>query len=126
MGELFIFLAREQIRYGLEQLHDMHARLDLHREVVRRDVRKQLQQRVAQRRLLLHQLSGVVRLSAGASAFDHKRRQRQRSAGEPDQRQRAVELAQHELDAHRDKRELVARIDSAQPVDVAAASNRRL
>ena len=118
-----VVLRADRARPGVEQLHGRGPGRDLDLQEGDRDVGQPAQQRIPQRRVPVHQRLGLVE-ALGRSPVDQVRGQRERAAGEADQR-RPAELGDQRLDRVRHVLD-IARLKRANPLQVGLFPDRLL
>ncbi len=122
--ELAVVGARQLSDPGIENLHGLHARLDLRAHVVGDDGGEPVAEPVPRLRLRIHERlrRRVVRRRP---AFDRIGGQRERRAAEADERNPAGERRPEQPDGRQHVRQAVTRLDDADAIDVGRVPNRR-
>ena len=123
--ELAIVGRAQRADPGVEQLHRIDACVDLRAQIVADDCRELVAEDVPRVGMSVHQRLGAREVGRVA-AFNRIRSERERRAGEANQRHAIMQLLLHDLDGLHDMRKRLARLEELQPVDVRRRFDRPL
>ena len=121
--DLLVVRRRHDAAPGVEELHGVHARLDLHGQVVADLVGQLVQQGAEQIGPAVEHGLQVLEIP-GTAALDQVGRQGERRAGESDQRRPVAQLLFDELDGLGDEGRALAGVVGLQPGDVPVRTQR--